>query len=147
MAGPWEKYQQPSESAQQPAASGPWAKYQRQDAASPAEEGAPRGLSMQQAPERPAGEPGASQPDMAEPWQSGAAGRAPQERQQEPAKASPRPAPPQEERIRASDFGLEALEGGVSGVGSAVGGTGDFLTWGGNLVESCLLYTSPSPRD
>ena len=138
MAGPWEKYQQPSESAQESAASGPWAKYQRQGAASPAEEGAPRGLDMQQAPEQTAGDPGERQPDMADPWQSGAVGRTPQGRQQEPAAAPPRPDPRSEERIRASDFGLEALEGGVSGVGSAVGGTGDFLTWGGNLVESGL---------
>ncbi|GEK46566.1 hypothetical protein HPA02_08490 [Bisbaumannia pacifica] len=48
------------------------------------------------------------------------------------------PEPQEPESIRARDFGLEALDGGVSGVGSAVGGTGDFLTWGGNLVESGL---------
>lgn len=40
--------------------------------------------------------------------------------------------------IRATDFGLEALEGGVSGTGYAVGGAGDFLSWGGDIVESGL---------
>lgn len=48
------------------------------------------------------------------------------------------PAEQPSDTIRASDFGLEALEGGVSGTGFAVGGAGDFLSWGGDLVESGL---------
>ncbi|MDT8895624.1 LPD38 domain-containing protein [Halomonas sp. I1] len=44
----------------------------------------------------------------------------------------------QAEGIEASDYLKETAEGGVQGVGSAVGGTGDFLEWGGNLVESGL---------
>ncbi|MGM0858675.1 MAG: LPD38 domain-containing protein [Pseudomonadota bacterium] len=100
--------------------------------ASPQEAQSPQGLDMGQAP------PAEQAPsDVAETWQSGSVGRTPQV-SQEPA-SEPQQAQQQEpERIRASDFGLETLEGGVSGVGSAVGGTGDLVEWGGNLVESGL---------
>ena len=57
----------------------------------------------------------------------------PQQRRPEQAEAAE-----QSSSIQASDFVLEMLEGGVSGVGSVVGGTGDFLTLGGNLVEAGL---------
>jgi len=138
MAGPWEKYQQPEQSSDASAkpAAGPWAKYQRQESPE-----TPRGLDMgQQSPQEPVAQQPLQNPElMTEPWQSGSVGQAPGVRDaqgEEPAPENPQQQEP--DRIRASDFGLETLEGGVSGVGSAAGGTGDFLTFGGNLVESGL---------
>ncbi|MDY7116616.1 LPD38 domain-containing protein [Halomonas sp. SSL-5] len=93
---------------------------------------------------QPEQEPAVQQPQrrpelMAEPWQSGSVGQTPRGLDMQAEEDGAEPAQPQQpDRIRASDFGLETLEGGVSGVGSAAGGTGDFLTFGGNLVESGL---------
>ncbi|WP_339934598.1 LPD38 domain-containing protein [Vreelandella glaciei] len=112
MAAPWEKYQQNQQSA--PAApSKPWERYAKPEAPT--------------ASEQPAEQ--ASQP--VEPTGLAMERESPLEQPSQQSEPTP-------EGIRASDFGREALEGGVSGTGFAVGGAGDFLSWGGDLVESGL---------
>ncbi|MES3674452.1 DEAD/DEAH box helicase family protein [Halomonas elongata] len=125
MAGPWEKYQQPEQSqAAEPSTSGPWTRYQSEQP-----ETTPRGLDMGPQEEKPdTRAQGANGP-------SGPSGEGQKMGLDLESGAGQQNA---DDRIRASDYGLETLEGGVRGVGSAVGGTGDFLEWGGNLVESGL---------
>lgn len=112
MAAPWEKYQQNQQAA--PAApSKPWERYAKPEAPTASEQPAEQASQ----PVEPTGLAMEREPPLEQPSQQ----------------SEPTP-----EGIRASDFGREALEGGVSGTGFAVGGAGDFLSWGGDLVESGL---------
>ncbi|PHS59680.1 MAG: hypothetical protein COB03_02230 [Alteromonas sp.] len=101
----------------------PWEKYQQQQPSNAAPAKPWERYASQEAP--------AASEQPAEPTGL-AMERAPQREQLQ----SPTEQP--SDSIRASDFGLEALEGGVSGTGFAIGGAGDFLSWGGDLVESGL---------
>uniref|UniRef100_UPI0030EDED0B hypothetical protein n=1 Tax=Vreelandella maris TaxID=2729617 RepID=UPI0030EDED0B len=112
MAAPWEKYQQNQQAAPD-SPSKPWERYAKPEAST-------------------ASEPPAEQ--ASQPIES--TGLA-MERESPPDQPSQQPEPTPG-GIRASDFGREVLEGGVSGTGFAVGGAGDFLSWGGDLVESGL---------
>lgn len=116
MAAPWEKYQQNQQAA--PAApSKPWERYAKPEAPTASEQPAEQPAEQASQPVEPTGLAMEREPPLEQPSQQ----------------SEPTP-----EGIRASDFGREALEGGVSGTGFAVGGAGDFLSWGGDLVESGL---------